>query len=452
MTNQSDSTEDPPSRPQAEAKPPAMATPESFARVTTPAERRRAFTILFLSMMCLGAGQSVMFAVLPSLARELGLSEFQASMPFVVSAAIWVFTSGYWGARSDRVGRKSIIIMGLTAFGISFASFAGMAQLGAIGVLPIVVAYPLMIAARALYGSFGSGAAPSAQAYVADRTTRAERTQGVATIGAAFGLGTTIGPGIGAVLVVFGLFAPFYFTGLVAFLSAAAIWIFLPERTAPQAHKQIAVTLRWHDRRVLPFILFGLGISTAGAIPVQTVGYLFIDVLHLSPQAAPQYVGIGLMASSMAALFAQLVIVQRFDISARTLMRWGSIIALMSNVVFVIGHQFGPLVFALAISGLGFGMARPGYTAAASLSVAPEEQGAIAGLTSATSGAGFIFGPIIGTKLYEWHPVAPYVFAAALMAALYVYALVSPQLREAGASAPDAEAVEEAPETQVPNA
>lgn len=427
-----------------------LATPESFARVTTRAERRRAFTILFLSMMCLGAGQSVMFAVLPSLARELGLSELQASMPFVVSATIWVFSSGYWGAKSDHWGRKPVMLLGLVAFGVSFALFAAMASAGVSRLLPVMAAYPLMIAARALYGIFGSGAAPSAQAYVADRTTRAERTQGVATIGAAFGLGTTVGPGIGSVLVVAGLFAPFYFTALVAFASAAGIWFFLPERTAPREHRKPAATLNWHDRRVLPFILFGLGLSTAGAIPVQTVGYLFIDVLHLSPAAAPQYVGIGLMASSMAALFSQLVIVQRFAISARALIRWGSIVALVSNVVFAIGHQFGPLVFALVISGLGFGMARPGYAAAASLSVSPDEQGAIAGLTGATAGAGFIFGPVIGTLLYEWHPVAPYVFGAGLMAALYAYALLSPHLREAGALAPDT--ADEVAETQVPNA
>lgn len=435
--------------PRGEVRAP-LATPESFARVTTRAERRRAFTILFLSMMCLGAGQSVMFAVLPSLARELGLSELQASMPFVVSATIWVFSSGYWGAKSDRWGRKPVMLLGLVAFGISFALFAAMASAGVSRLLPVMVAYPLMIAARALYGIFGSGAAPSAQAYVADRTTRAERTQGVATIGAAFGLGTTVGPGIGSVLVVMGLFAPFYFTALVAFASAAAIWFFLPERTAPREHTKPAATLKWHDRRVLPFILFGLGLSTAGAIPVQTVGYLFIDVLHLSPAEAPQYVGIGLMAASMAALFAQLVVVQRFNISARALIRWGSIVALVSNVVFVIGHQFGPLVFALVISGLGFGMARPGYAAAASLSVSPDEQGAIAGLTGATAGAGFIFGPVIGTLLYEWHPVAPYVFGAGLMAALYAYALLSPHLREAGALAPDT--ADEVAETQVPNA
>ena len=47
---------------------------ETFVHVTTRTERRRAFTILFISLMCLGAGQTVMFAVLPSLARSLKLT------------------------------------------------------------------------------------------------------------------------------------------------------------------------------------------------------------------------------------------------------------------------------------------------------------------------------------------------------------------------------------------
>ena len=427
---------------------------ETFVRVTTRAERSRAFTILFISLVCLGAGQTVMFAVLPSLARSLKLTEFEASLPFVASATVWVFSSGYWGRRSDHWGRKPVILLGLTAFGISFGLFAVFADLGVDGIIPVMAAYPLMIAARSLYGIFGSGASPASQAYVADRTTRAERTRGVAALGAAFGLGTTIGPGIGAMFVPLdlGLLAPFYFTALVAFASAAAIWFFLPERSAPRVHIERRYKLHWHDRRIWPFIVFGLGISTAGAVPIQTVGYLFIDELHLKLVDAPQYTMIGLVASSLAALFAQLVVVQRFNMSGRALIRWGSVITIASFVLFIVGRQFGPLVMALIISGLGFGMVRPGYAAAASLAVDPHEQGAIAGLTGATSGAGFIFGPLIATGLYRISPQAPYIFGAVLTTIMYIYALFSPHLKNAGMVVPEDDAVEEATETQVPNA
>jgi MFS family permease len=423
----------------------------AFRRLTA-SEKQRAFSILFVSLMCMGAGQSVMFAILPTLVRRLGLTEFQGSLPFVVSASIWLFTSGFWGRRSDRWGRKPVILLGLVAFGVSFASFAVMSDLGIHGVFAVAVAYPLMIGARSLYGIFGSGTSPAAQAYIADRTTREERTSGVATLSAAFGLGTTVGPGIGSALVVFGLFAPFYFTAFVAFASAAAIWFFLPEYMPPHAQAAQKRALKWHDRRIWPFIVFGVGISTAGAVPIQTIGYLFIDVLHYSPKEAPQYTGIGLVAGAVAALFAQLVIVQRFRLSARTLMRWGAITCIVSFGLFAIGRQFGPLVFALMINGLGFGLVRPGYAAAASLSVDPHEQGAIAGLTGATAGAGFIFGPMIATGLYRIAPSAPFLFGGGLMLVCYLYAMLSPHLRNAGLAAPDEEQIEEAAESQLPNA
>ncbi|HTT99449.1 MAG TPA: MFS transporter [Rhizomicrobium sp.] len=428
----------------------ARALAERMLRAVAETEAQRALAILFVSLICMGAGQSVMFAILPTLVRRLGLTEFQGSLPFVASATIWLFSSSYWGGKSDKWGRKPVILLGLIAFGISFGSFAVIADLGIHGILAIAICYPLMIAARMIYGIFGSGTSPSAQAYIADRTTREERTGGVATLSAAFGLGTTIGPGIGSALVVFGLFAPFYFVSAVAFASAATVWYLLREETKPHIHAAEKQRLKWHDRRIWPFIVFGVGISTAGAVPIQTIGYLFIDVLHYTPKEAPQYTGIGLVAGAVAAMFAQLVVVQRFKLSARTLMRWGGAICIVSFALFAIGRQFGPLVFALMINGLGFGMVRPGYAAAASLSVDPHEQGAIAGLTGATAGAGFIFGPMLATGLYRISPSAPFLFGGGLMLICYLYAMFSPHLKNAGLVAPDEKQIEAADE--IPNA
>jgi MFS family permease len=421
---------------------------EAFSRVTTPGERNRAFAILFVSLMCVGAGQSILYAILPPISRQLGLSEVQVTAIFAVSAAIWVFSSPFWGRRSDLMGRKPVMLLGLLAFAVSFGSFATVMLGGLDKWIPLVLVYPLMIFTRSIYGTLGSGTFVAAEAYVADRTTRAERTRGVATIAAAFGLGTTAGPGIGSALVVFGLFAPFYFISAVAVLSALAIWYFLPERTPPKSHRRVETTLHWYDKRMLPFVIFGVGLSTVGAIPIQTVAFFFMDVLHLKANETAQAVGVALMASSMSALFAQLILVQRFNPSARTLIYGGTLVALAANVIFIFSNAFGPLVFAMMLTGLGFGMARPGYAASASLSVSPEEQGAVAGVIGATSATGFIVGPVIGW-LYEQSPQLPFIAGAVLMVVLLVYVHFSPTLRTAGMVVPDG--LDEKAETQVPS-
>jgi len=422
-----------------------------FLRVTTPAERRRAFAILFVSLVCMGAGQTVLFNILPPLSRQLGLSAVQTTSVFAVSAAVWVVTSTYWGKKSDHWGRKPVMLIGLLSFAASFALFASVMLGGLRHWIPMVAIFPLMVAARSVYGLLGSGTQPASQAYVADRTTPEERLQGVATIGSAFGLGTAVGPAIASLFAVIGLLAPFYFISALALASAATIWFLLPERTPPRAREPVKSNLKWHDRRILPFVIFAIGLSTASTVPIQTMGFFFMDVLHVKPEAAAQFNMIGQMSSSMSALFAQLVLIQRVRISARAMTNWGLGAALVCSLIFLIFGQFGPLVVGLALAGLGFGLARPGFTSGASLSVAPHEQGAVAGIISGASAMGFIAGPLIG-YMYEWSPYIPYWFMGVLLIALVVFMWLSPTLRNAGIIESDAEVLEESAETPVANA
>ncbi len=424
---------------------------DAHARHTTAAERRRAFGILFVSLVCMGAGQSVLFTVLPPISRQLGLSPFQVTSIFAVSASVWILTSAFWGRKSDHWGRRPVMLLGLVAFAVSFALFATTMLAGLNHWLPLILIYPLMIATRSLYGLLGSGTFPSAQAYVADRTTPRERLHGVAMIGMAFAMGTTFGPVIGSALTVFGLLAPFYFISALALASAAAIWFLLPERTAPHVHKAHKIRLRWYEKRMLPFVIFGVVLSAVGSIPVQTVAFYFMDVVRAKPMLAAQYTSVGLMASSLAAMFAQFVVVQRFRLSARMLTNLGLGVALISNAMFLFADQFVVVVFALILSGLGFGMARPGFTAGASLSVEPHHQGAVAGIIGASGAAGFVFGPVIGA-LYEISPFVPYAVGALLVLGLLVAMRLSAPLRNAGDIPPDPDIVDEIAETPVPNA
>jgi MFS family permease len=369
-----------------------------------------------------------MFAILPPLARKLGLDELQVGSIFAVSATIWVFSSAYWGVRSDYWGRRPVILIGLAAFGVSTLGFASVMQFGLWGLTTPIVTYVLLIATRSIYGIFGAGSYPAAQAYIADRTTTEERTEGMAMLNAAFGLGAAVGPGVGAALIIFGEVAPLYFVAVLSFLSAAAIWILLPERSRPRQRAEVK-HLSWSDPRVVPFIVFAVVQGTAAAIPIQTIAFIIRDTLKLSVSETQQLAGVALMGFAIATLFAQFVLVQRFRLTTKFLIYAGIVVALVSNVLVIVASNYGLIAFALVLSGLGFGMLRPGIAAAATFAVSRDEQGAVAGLTSGAGASGFIFAPLIGNALYSWSPDLPYWLGTFLMATLLLYALTNRRLK-----------------------
>ena len=179
-------------------------------------------------------GQSLLLSILPPLSRELNMQEWQVGAIFALSAGMWVVASSFWGRKSDHIGRKPVILIGLCGFAGSMVLLALVIQAGLSGWMALTIAFPLMIVTRGIFGLLGSGTFPASQAYVADRTTRRERTTALATIGAAFGMGVIVGPGIGALLVGWGILTPLYVVAAIAAAGAAAVWFMLPERTPPR--------------------------------------------------------------------------------------------------------------------------------------------------------------------------------------------------------------------------
>ncbi|MEM9989651.1 MAG: MFS transporter, partial [Pseudomonadota bacterium] len=185
---------------------------------TSAKERRFAFGILMLSILCLGLGQTILFAVLPPIARQIGIPDIQVGIIFTFSAICWVISSTFWGRRSDLTGRKPIILLGVGAFAISIAALGIVMELGARGITSVFVTFYLLFFLRSIHGSFASAAPAAGQAYVADRTNPDERTSSLASMAAAFGIGATLGPGIGSATARFGPMVPLLVVATIAII------------------------------------------------------------------------------------------------------------------------------------------------------------------------------------------------------------------------------------------
>ncbi|MEQ1619123.1 MAG: MFS transporter [Terricaulis sp.] len=410
--------------------------------MSSPAKPR--FQLLFISLLIIGAGNSMLLAVAPPLVRKLGLPDSSIGWIFSLSALLWVFASPYWGRLSDTAGRKPVIAIGLGAYAVSMCSFGAVVMLGLAGLLQGALLFTALMLARAIFGAFGSASSPAAQAYVADHTSPFERTEQFATLTAAFALGQAFGPAVCAALAAkLGLVFPIMLVAAFAASASYAIWRLLPE-AAPQAQENLplmrsadpggfAQSLKLaRDPRLSAYLIFGFSLSLVAGITVQVFGLFTMDRMQVQGEQGAELTAAGFMVSALALLATQMAILPRIRLTSRQLMLWGAGLIGLGVFIQIIAPSLSALLVGQAVQGIGFGLARPGFSGGASVAVRPEEQGASAGLVVAANGAGFVFSPLLGGVVYEQiAPTAPLWITLVLLAAMFAFVWRSRRLRHA---------------------
>jgi len=420
--------------------------------MTLPKITDRDFALMFLVMLTIAAGNTALQSILPALGRSLKVADSGVAAAFSISALLWVIAAPYWAKRSDRHGRRAMILLGMVGFAVSLGLCGLFLMAGINGWISGTLAFLLFIGGRLIYGTFGAAAPPAVQALIAGRTTREERTKALTLLGSAFGLGTILGPAIAPYLILgwigpvqIGLAGPAFIFSAFGMAMVVTVYRMLPDdrgqpidhAAAANAYPSIAgqssgasitaATARdseqvtFNDPRIRVWMIAGLVMGHAQAMTGQAIGFLVIDRLKLAPVDALQPTGLVLIMGAGAALLAQWGIIPILSLDPRRLMLVGLVIAAVGTVLTGFATSLYGIALSFALASLGFGFTRPGFTAGASLAVGPEGQGSVAGKVTSVNGAAFVLGPSIGVGLYEISKPLPYFIAAlALVVLLFI--------------------------------
>ena len=404
---------------------------------------RRSFAIIFCVSIATALGNTGMQSVLPAIGRQIGFPDFLVAAIFSLSALLWAFSSPFWAARSDRSGRKPMMIVGLAGFMVSMICCGGVVAAGVRHLAAPLVIFVLFLLSRALFGLFGAASNPATQAYVAERTDREERTGAMAGLAGAFGLGTIIGPAIAPVFVLpgVGLAGPMLAFAVIAAVMIVVVLRWLPEpplakpEAVPAADPAAAAPPRvalLRDPRLTPFLIYGFLVASAQTAQGQTLGFLIIDKLRLPPMQAQGYTAVAMMAGAIAGLLAQWGLIRMFRMAPRDLLRWGAGLAAVANLIVAFAPTYSGVVLGYALSSLGYGFCRPGFTAGSSLAVSQGEQARAAGAIAAVNGVNVVVAPLFVLLYGAWHP-APFLVNTVVLAGLLLFALFNGVLTRAGA-------------------
>jgi MFS transporter, DHA1 family, tetracycline resistance protein len=378
--------------------------------------RRASLLVLFLTVFIDLIGFGMVIPFLSFYAREYGASGIAVGGVVGIYSIMQFFFAPVWGRLSDRVGRRPVLLISLTASTTGYLLFAFTQSL------------TVLFASRVIAGIGGANIG-TAQAYIADSTSPENRTKGMGLIGAAFGLGFILGPPMSGILAAIGtrrglpgnLLPGLVAAGLsfTAFLIALSV---LAESKPPNLVPRSGVPPQF-DRRIWREIF-------SNPLLASLMGGLFLTLLAVAGMEVSVTIHgrdrFQFEQLDMAYLFLFMgVIVAGIQggLIGKLVKRLGEKRVIVTGAAaFVIGFALVPsiwrvpLLYAVAFFiAVGQGLCYPALTALVS-KVAPEnERGSLLGLAAAVGSLARFLGPLLSGFLYDVAKVAGAFYGGAVL-------------------------------------
>ncbi len=384
---------------------------------------------LKFGLFTVGLGQSFVFVLVPPLARDLGLSEIQTSSIFAISALAWASTSAFWGRTSDKYGRRNIAILGLVGYSISLIALITPLFLAQKNLLNVTLLFPALVLGRLINGLVGSATRPASFAYIADITSKDNRTVKFARLESSFLLGTVAGPLVGGFLFLISNETPFYVFSMLAFIAAIGIYRKLDSVTKKKNTVKKLNKINWYSSTIWPFLAFAAVLSLCQASLLQSIGFYITD-LYSDFDNLPTLISMTFALLSISTIVSQYIFTDAFPMNNFNLLLFGTLLLIFSYFTMAFYQTISVYYLSIIVLGFGFGMTRPALASSLSLAQSPENQGSAAGYLGSVIPIGHMTTPFIAMPIYSINPAYLYYFSSVLCITLIIFIISQPILKK----------------------
>ncbi len=376
--------------------------------------------LIFTNILCVSAMMAFL-AVIGPIIRILGLKEWHAGLTVALGGVMWILFSRFWGIKSDRQGRKKILITAVAGFSVFYLILAVFVNFAVISPPVMIVSLSVLVFTRGIIGLFYSAIPPVSAAVVADKTPPEQRASSMAALGASNGLGMILGPVVGGLLAVYGLAVPLYAAAVFPLAAVIVLAVMLTESHNGKTEGQ--QMLKITDKR-LRYPSLAAFITMYSVVTCQIcMGFFVLDRLGYEAIEGSRVTGYVLSACGISFIAIQIIVTKVKSITPETWMKLGAVTAFFGFILTALSNTAVFLALALCIGTVGMGMVMPAFQAITANSVSKDEQGAAAGTVSAFQGIGIIAGPLASTMLYGINPSLPFIVAASAFAFMALWAL-----------------------------
>ena len=371
---------------------------------------RRQFAALFLFCVIDTLGFGILIPLVPYMADRFGVAP-QYITPVLGSYSLCqLLAVPWWGRLSDRFGRRPVLMSSLAGACVSYLILGGARNVW------------WLLASRMLAG-FMAGNIAAAFAYASDVSVPERRTAALGLVGAAIGIGFTLGQPLGGLLAgahaqTANFRAPAAASACLSVLAILLVRFVLPEshtaahRAAhPDSSRRGALRLM-RERPSLALLATATLLVTYSQSVLESIFAIY--ALHRYG-FGPRPVGFLLFAIALPALLMQGGGVRQLAprLGEARLATCGVLAYVAGLVTLAAASTLAGTVLGLLFCGGGLGAYNPSASSLASMQSRGADRGAVLGAYAASASLARVLGPFTSGPLYALAgPVAPFLVGA----------------------------------------
>ncbi len=370
---------------------------------------------LFLVLFTVSVGFGLVIPILPLIARDFGASAFMLGMMTAGYSVVQFLFAPWWGQLSDRIGRKPVLMIGITGLALSFL-LMGFSQ-----------SFTGLFAGRVFGGLLGSATLPAAQALAAELSGTSSRAKAMGLMGAAFGTGFIVGPLVGGVLAPLGMSVPFFASAALGAGTVVLSWAVLrePDKSEQNAavgpskkqgmYKNMAKALTGPGT---PYYLLAFVIMFGQSSLMTALAFFLTDRFGVSASI----VGVVFALNGGFGALIQGVAIERITtrLGEYPTILLGLGVGIVGYSLLVIAPVLGVAMIATVLTAVSMSLTRPSATSLLS-QVTPLPQGITMGLQGSFDSLGRVIGPLWAGFAYDHMQILPFLSASASFLLMWMY-------------------------------
>ena len=405
----------------SDVRPPAAAeTPPDDA------PPKGALGIIFLIVLIDLMGFGIIIPLLPFYVPDYREHALKVTLLFSVFSICQFIGAPILGMLSDRYGRRPVLVLSQVGSAAGYV-LLGVATLWSQTNPGLMLA--LVYVSRVIDG-FTGGNISTAQAYVSDVTTPQNRAKGMGVLGAAFGLGFSLGPFLGGTLGHYNKAWPAYVAAALCTFAAVLTYLKLPES---RRHRESEVVAWLHPSRFAPVLrkpvlvqLLAISFFTMAAfVMMESVIGLYLnrrDTFNFGEREVGYFFG----------FIGVVIIIVQGGLIGRLTKRFGEWPLAVAGTLLVslgmlgfMGTAWWPLLGLLGLAGAvnatGRSLQQPTVSSLMSKFSDAREQGLVFGLYHGLGSLARVAGPVAAGLAYEWRHTGAFAVAGVVALAMAVW-------------------------------